>query len=126
MRLLSKYYWFVFLSGLFAFDTLVGNSYYLAIPVCENDEQWLQRIAFYCMSKSVTGSIVYFYFAWVGNKPKPKMDGLDRALAALCGVVSVYSGVRVLFGALFISDIWYWGLFLPFYLILWFLRINKA
>jgi len=93
--------------------------------VCETQEQWAARIAYYCMAKGVTGSFIYFYIAWSRNHKQPKMDALDGALAVLCGVVTIFSAVRVLFGALFISDIWYWGIFLPFYFILLKFRISN-
>ncbi len=122
---LQNKYWFVFLTCLFLVDTLIGNSYYLFVPNCDTEDQWATRIAYYCMAKGVTGSFLYFYIAWSRNHKPPKMDAVDGALAVLCGVVSVFSAVRVLFGALFISDAWYWGLFIPFYIILWAFRYAK-
>lgn len=76
------------------------------------------------MSKGVAGSLIYFYIANFRN-PKPKMDTLDIMLGNLCGIVTIYSAVRVLFGALFISDIWYWSLFVPFYLIIAYNKFQK-
>lgn len=123
LKLPNKYYWFVLLSVIFALDSLIGNLYYLLVPVMETDVQWRQRITVYCMSKGLSGSFIYFYIAFFRHFKR--LDCIDVCLAVLCGVVSIYSAVRVIYGAIYISDWWYWCLFLPFYFILLKFRISN-
>ncbi len=124
MKWLNKYYWFFLITGLFLFDSGIGNLYLLIYPNITTQEELNKAIQIYVMCKGLTVSLLYFYLAYQPLRP-PNRDIVDMTYGVLCGVISVYSSVKFLFFAQETSQAYYWALYFIFTVILLTLRIKK-
>ena len=100
---------------LWAIDNGAAAVYYLFPNT--NDEEWMFRAQVY------TSSLVYFF---IGNLKRFKpMDNVDRVFALLCGIIAVYNSLRLVFGAIYMKDIYYWLIWGIIFVILLYYRVRR-
>ena len=121
MKSQNKYHWFLFILLLWAIDNGAAAVYYLFPNT--NDEEWMFRAQVYTSSLVFINSFIYFF---IGNLKRFKpMDNVDRVFALLCGIMTVYNSLRLVFGAIYMSDIYYWLVWAIIFLGLLYYRIRR-
>jgi hypothetical protein len=117
----NKYKWFLFILLIWALDNGFAAIYYL-FPN-ETDDQWMFRIQVYTSSLLLVNSFIYFFIANL-RRFKP-MDNIDKSFALVCGIATVYNSLRLVFGVIYMSGLWYFGFWGLFFIILLVYRIIK-
>ena len=100
----NKYYWFIIISTIFLLDNGISALYYL-VPY-ETDADYHTRVVIYTMCISFVNSFIYLYIAFF--KPRVEIKCLDTCYAALCALLTIYSSIRPLYHAIYMSDAWFW------------------
>lgn len=121
LKLPNKYKWFLFILLIWALDNGFAAIYYL-FPN-ETDDQWMFRIQVYTSSLLLVNSFIYFFIANL-RRFKP-MDNIDKSFALVCGIATVYNSLRLVFGVIYMSGLWYFGFWGLFFIILLVYRIIK-
>jgi len=103
----NKYYWFIIISTIFLLDNGISALYYL-VPYenAEYVEAYKLRVVVYTMCVSFVNSFIYLYIAFF--KPRVAIKCLDTCYAALCALLTIYSSIRPLYHAIYMSDAWFW------------------
>ncbi len=121
MKWQNKYYWFIVITTIFLLDNGISALYYL-IPY-NNDADYKLRVMVYTMCVSFVNSFIYLFIAFF--KPRLPLTDIDKYYAALCAIVTIYSSVRLLFDAIYMSDAWFWALYILFGSILFAFKLKS-
>lgn len=110
-KYIDNYYWFIVITIIFLLDNGISALYYL-IPY-ENAEDvaaYNLRVIVYTMCVSFVNSFIYLYIAFF--KPRVEIKCLDTCYAALCALLTIYSSMRPLYDAIYMSDAWFWLIYI--------------
>lgn len=124
MKFLNKYFWFKALTLAFLIDSFLG---YFGLIItggwAETELKYEMQIMIYTTAKGVSQGLWFFYLLM--KAPIEKMDLYDRLLAILSGIITIYSSLQLVMGALYVSMWYFWGFYIFFYLIIFMYKVKS-
>lgn len=123
LKLLNRYYWFIFITAVFLVDSFAGNMYLILNGQAKTLDEWVEFVKFYTASKGVITAFFYLLFVFIPLRKIP-IQPVDIQLATLCFLVSIFSSLKVAYSIEW-NQLYFWIVFIFFYLILLFVKLGR-